>query len=117
MTKLEQVYGPQGDWAKHFARSPGYLGTELLRWRVGGLSYLTIDRWKSVRAYEEFRIQHEEAHRALDEDCKDLTLLERSLGALHPRGGLSEHLAHKRRKSKGHGDKMREGEFAGRDGW
>src|SRR3954451_17747392 len=49
---FEQMYGPDGEWARFFSRGPGYLGTELLASGEG--RYLLIDRWFSRAAYETF---------------------------------------------------------------
>jgi hypothetical protein len=44
--EFEGIYGPSGDWARLFASSPGYQGTELLadseQAGEGGRRYVTI---------------------------------------------------------------------------
>ena len=45
--EFEAAYGPTGDWARLFARSGGFRGTELMRADDG--SYLTLDVWRAKR--------------------------------------------------------------------
>ena len=78
---FEAAYGPEGDWAKLFRRSPEYLGTELLRDAYVAGSYLTIDRWKSEEAFREFRKDHDAAYWDLDRACDGLTQREMRVGA------------------------------------
>jgi hypothetical protein len=47
--EFERAYGSTGEWAKLFAQSADYRGTELLKSREGN-TYLTFDRWTSVEA-------------------------------------------------------------------
>lgn len=74
-------YGPDGDWAKLFARAPGYLGTELLRDRGSRDHFLTVDRWQDEEAFERFRRDFREEYARIDRECECLVLCERSLGA------------------------------------
>ena len=46
-------------------------------------TYVTLDRWVSRAAYEEFRIVHAAAYAALDESTTGLTLAERHLGTFY----------------------------------
>jgi heme-degrading monooxygenase HmoA len=78
---FEAAYGPDGDWARLFRRSPEYLGTELLRDAFISGSYLTIDRWKSEEAFRAFRKENDVAYEALDRSCDDLTSKETRIGA------------------------------------
>jgi heme-degrading monooxygenase HmoA len=77
---FEQTYGPNGDWAALFRRAAGYVGTLLLKDRAVANRYLTVDRWQSEAAYNQFRERFAAEYRALDERCEALTLEERSLG-------------------------------------
>jgi len=72
--QFERAYGTNGDWAKLFARSTEYRGTELLRDRETAGRYLTIDRWTTREAYEAFRRQWEADYRALDAAGEGLTV-------------------------------------------
>ena len=76
--EFEQVYGPEGDWAKLFVRAPGYLGTELLRSADG--DYVTLDRWQDRRSWDEFKSAFGDEYAALDAACEVLTVQEESLG-------------------------------------
>jgi heme-degrading monooxygenase HmoA len=77
---FELAYGPRGKWVALFRRSPGYLGTELLRDPTTSGRYLTVDRWVSLAAYRAFRADHGDAYAAIDAECEHLTQHERSLG-------------------------------------
>jgi hypothetical protein len=76
---FEAAYGPDGAWARLFARQAGYLGTELLGGEDG--QYLTIDRWRDEGCWAEFQDRHGEAYRALDTELEALTGAEERIGA------------------------------------
>jgi heme-degrading monooxygenase HmoA len=77
---FRRAYGPDGAWARLFARAPGYLGTELLRDRAGGVAWITIDRWRSALEHAAFASRHADAYAALDRECAALTAHEEKLG-------------------------------------
>lgn len=79
---FERVYGPDGDWARLFARSAGYLGTELLKDSLRAGRYLTIDRWTSGSAFEAFKQEWKAEYAALDQACEALTVSETPLSTL-----------------------------------
>ena len=65
---FEQVYGPEGDWARFFRQGRGYVGTELLRDVETPGRYLVVDRWDSADAYNAFAGEHREEYmRRVDE--------------------------------------------------
>jgi hypothetical protein len=74
---FEQAYGPQGVWAKLFAQSEDYGGTDLLK---DGDVYLTLDWWRTREAYDRFQAEHAAAYAALDAECEALTVTEEKLG-------------------------------------
>lgn len=78
---FEAAYGPAGDWAKLFGKSPEYQGTELLRDSYVAGSYLTIDRWASEEAFRAFRKDNDAAYETLDRACDALTQRETRVGA------------------------------------
>lgn len=78
---FEAAYGPDGDWARLFRKSPEYHGTELLRDAYVSGSYLTIDRWKSEEAFRNFRKANDPAYEELDRACDALTQRETRVGA------------------------------------
>ena len=78
---FEAAYGPEGNWAQLFRRSPEYLGTELLKDAYVAGSYLTIDRWNSEEAFRAFRKDHDAAYEELDRACDSLTHKETRVGA------------------------------------
>jgi heme-degrading monooxygenase HmoA len=77
--RFEEAYGPEGGWARLFARVDGYIGTELLRGETG--TYLTIDRWRDESDWRQFLDRNGEAYRALDRECETLTAEESEIGA------------------------------------
>ena len=78
---FEAAYGPEGNWAQLFRKSPEYLGTELLRDAYVSGSYLTIDRWASEQAFRSFRKENDAAYEELDRMCDALTQKETRVGA------------------------------------
>ena len=81
--EFEALYGPSGRWAALFRRGAGFCATELLRGDPQAREYLTIDRWDSGAAYDEFRHAHAEAYDALDSAGDHLTVTETHLGSFH----------------------------------
>jgi heme-degrading monooxygenase HmoA len=81
--EFERAYGPSGAWARLFGREEGYLGTELLlrRSEEGSREYLTLDRWVSRGAYEDFLARRGGEYRRLDRRMERLTEEETLLGA------------------------------------
>jgi heme-degrading monooxygenase HmoA len=59
------AYGPEGDWARLFQRSPGYLRTEMARLDPGDV-FLITGRWASRKDWDDFLAAHGEAYHALD---------------------------------------------------
>jgi heme-degrading monooxygenase HmoA len=77
--EFERTYGPGGDWAWLFARSPDYRGSDLLRPVADG-PYITVDRWTSAAAYDAFRERWPAEYAALDQRCEALTERETMIG-------------------------------------
>ena len=77
---FESVYGPEGTWAQFFRRGQGYVGTELLHDMSSAGHYVTIDRWVSKAAYEEFKTQYADIYSAIDQECEVLTKSETEIG-------------------------------------
>jgi heme-degrading monooxygenase HmoA len=78
---FEAAYGADGSWAALFARSPEYLGTELLKDAYVPGRYVTVDRWRSEQAFRAFRAQHDSDYEVLDRACDSLTEAETRIGA------------------------------------
>jgi len=78
--EFEAIYGPQGDWARLFAKTEGYRQTQLLRDTNHPLRYVTLDFWTSREAHDRFRREHEQEYMALDERCERLTVKENKVG-------------------------------------
>ncbi len=76
-----EIYGAQGDWARLFATGAGYRGTELVRDSADPRRFLTLDRWDSRPAYDDFRQRNAAEYARIDARCEELTESERALGA------------------------------------
>lgn len=83
VAEFEDHYGPGGQWARLFQGSPQYLGTELLRDAARGNRYLTIDRWASLEAFDQFLVDHKAAYEQLDQRCDAFTKRELLIGRFH----------------------------------
>ena len=77
---FEKAYGPEGEWARLFRRDARYRGTRLLRNVGAERVYVTIDRWESRAAYEEFREKFAAEYKELDRKCLGMTVGEKHLG-------------------------------------
>lgn len=77
---FEKHYGPDGTWAQLFRRSEGYVETLLLHDKSTPLRYITVDRWRSHRDYEEFRLKFANDYARLDRQCEHMTTHEEGLG-------------------------------------
>ena len=77
--EFERTYSPEGDWARLFARSPEYRGTDLLR-PASGRTYLTVDRWASQEAFAAFQERYRGDYEALDRQSETLMERERLIG-------------------------------------
>ena len=86
--EFEQVYGPEGDWARLFARSEGYIATVLLRELGENRRYTTIDVWTSQEAYKIFRQRWEKEYQAMDARCEALTEREIPRGSFNSVGAV-----------------------------
>lgn len=83
---FERAYGPEGDWARLFRRSPAYHGTELLRDADDPERYLTLDRWDRPSDFEAFKAEHGEEYHALDQACGSLCSGEQLVGRFSVEG-------------------------------
>ncbi len=78
--EFERTYGAQGEWVNFFKKGEGYAGTDLLR-NVGKRGrYITVDRWTSQAAFEDFQKKNKNEYQAIDKRCKSLTRVELHLG-------------------------------------
>lgn len=82
-TQFEALYGAEGEWVRLFRQAAGFRETVLLRSVASPATYVTLDRWASRAAYEEFRVVHAAAYAALDDAAAGLTLAERHLGTFY----------------------------------
>ena len=82
--EFARVYGPQGDWARLFARAREFRGTQLQRDVDEPRRFLTLDSWDSREAYERFLQASHEQYAALDSTAGRLTEREVKLGWFTP---------------------------------
>ena len=68
-----------GDWARLFSASNGFLGTELFASASVPGRYLTVDRFTDEAAWHAFLAEHREAYERLDAASERLTEDEREL--------------------------------------
>jgi heme-degrading monooxygenase HmoA len=82
-----RAYGPGGAWAQLFGKSAGYAGTELLQDEWDKLRFVTVDRWNSAAAYEDFQWHHQNEYEALDRTCRGWLESERRIGVFGVKQG------------------------------
>ena len=80
IAEFEKFYSATGSWATLFHRSPGFLGTALLRDAQSPRRYVTIDRWDSAASHQLMRERFAKEYAALDLDGEALTESERQIG-------------------------------------
>jgi len=80
-SRFVDLYGPEGEWIAWFKKSPDYLGTDLLQLNDTGDIYITIDRWKSKKLYEEFYNSDRASFGQIDRKGETFTSEEKLIGA------------------------------------
>ena len=80
-SEFEALYAPDGGWSRLFARSPAYLGTQLLRDIAEPARFVTIDRWRTREDYVAFLEAEHAGYTDLDARGDALTLEEIRVGA------------------------------------
>ncbi|MBZ5655926.1 MAG: hypothetical protein LAO56_11710 [Acidobacteriia bacterium] len=78
--QFEEIYGPDGAWARLFRQSPDYRGTKLIRDLTHPGRYLTLDSWLSREAFHTFKQVHAAEYAMLDKQCESLTEHEEMVG-------------------------------------
>ena len=73
---FERHYASNGPWARLFARSPGFIGTELFRSTSEKGVYITMDTWESEAAFDAFKRVHKSEYDAVDRECESMTIRE-----------------------------------------
>ena len=74
------AYGPQGDWARLFAKAPGYHGTQLLKDDTQPQRYVTIDSWDRLGAFDEFKLDFHREYTEMDARFEAFTEAEEKIG-------------------------------------
>jgi heme-degrading monooxygenase HmoA len=75
---FEEANRAGGVWPRFFSQHAGYLGSEVLR---DGRRYLTLDRWISRDAYEQFRDAQRAEYDRIDRRLAGISESERHLGS------------------------------------
>ena len=78
--QFEEIYGPEGAWARLFRQSPDYRGTKLIRELTRPGRYLTLDYWTGREAFHSFKQAHAAEYATLDKQCESLTEREAMVG-------------------------------------
>lgn len=73
------AYGPDGDWARLFAKHDGFVRTELIATDQPH-HYLTIDRWESEESFNAYLDLDRDEYRRLDQQFEALTVSEELVG-------------------------------------
>jgi hypothetical protein len=79
-----QAYGPDGEWARLFRRSPEFMGVELLGSVGNPTRFFTLDHWGSATGMEAFLAANATAYDVLDRRFSGLTVWERRIGGFPP---------------------------------
>ena len=74
------AYGPDGDWARLFARHDGFVGTELITTDDQARHYFTIDRWDNEKSFNACMALDHEEYTRLDHQFEALTVSEELVG-------------------------------------
>jgi hypothetical protein len=74
------AYGPDGEWARLFRRSPEFLGVELVGSVGEATRFFTLDHWSSAAGLETFLTVNATAYDVLDRRFTGLTVWERQIG-------------------------------------
>jgi heme-degrading monooxygenase HmoA len=77
--EFERMYAGDGPWARLFAHSDGFLGTELFRNVDAPRQYVTVDRFTSVEAWTRFSELYAAEYSELDRRGEGLTVSEREI--------------------------------------
>lgn len=78
--RFERAYGPDGDWARLFARYPGYRGTSLIRDSLNPRRFLTIDLWDTMQQRSDMLNDTRDEYARLDAEFGEWTESEREVG-------------------------------------
>lgn len=76
-----KAYGPDGDWAQMFSRSPEFIQVDLVGSVRDSGRFFTLDHWSSAAAMEGFLAANATAYDVLDRKLTGLTVWERRVGA------------------------------------
>jgi heme-degrading monooxygenase HmoA len=78
---FQAAYGPDGAWARLFARGAGFIGVELLRCVDEAGRYVTVDRWRSRADFDAFKDTLGADYEALNRELEHLKAGETRIGA------------------------------------
>lgn len=75
-----KIYDSNGEWVQLFSKSPDFIKTELFYETNAIQFFLTIDYWKSKKAYKDFYKTHKKEVDQIDAMGDKLTIIEERLG-------------------------------------
>ena len=79
---FEHHYGPRGPWARLFRSAPDFICTRLFRDPRRPLRYLTVDLWRSRKAYQAFLDKYLRRYISIDKRCAGFTRREMAFKSL-----------------------------------
>jgi heme-degrading monooxygenase HmoA len=77
--EFARVYASDGPWARLFARSEGFLGTELFKSVTTAGTFVTVDRFTTADAFRWVLEQHRSSYAELDRAAAALTHSEQEI--------------------------------------
>jgi hypothetical protein len=83
--RFRDAYGPSGEWAKFFAKSEGYIRSDLLNDEKDAGRFVTIDYFQDAEARGELVAKFGAEYKAIDARWQDATLEETFIGAFRRR--------------------------------
>lgn len=82
VAEFEDYFGSAGKRAEVLQNGEGFMSTELLRDKGAKLRYVTMDRWVSKDAYDDFGIEFESENSDLVRAGEELSSKQALIGAL-----------------------------------
>jgi heme-degrading monooxygenase HmoA len=79
--EFESRYGSSGTWSDLFQKGEGFMSTELLKDNSTANRYVTVDRWVTKDAHEDFLIEFDSEYADLKKDSAGLTDKEIHVGS------------------------------------
>ena len=78
---FKAAYNPNGQWPRFLQQADGYIQSRLLADDVRENVYLTIDRWRTKRHFNDFKAKFSDAYGDLDVHLEGVAGVKRWIGA------------------------------------